>query len=106
MNLVRKHQLCFNCLQSGHFTQQCTSDHKCRECLKPHHTLLHLQFEHEGVAETPGQEREQSLPAKMEESSASHSSCLSCLKCGSNRRALMITCQIPVVTSDGRIMKA
>ena len=105
MNLVRKHQLCFNCLHSGHFTQQCSSDRKCRECRKPHHTLLHSQFEREGVAKTPGREK-QSLPAKTEESSASHSSHLSCPKSGGQRRALMMTCQIGVVTSDGRVTKA
>ena len=106
MNLVRKHQLCLNCLQSGHFTQQCTSDQKCRECLKPHHMLLHLQFEREGLARTTGGETNQSLPAKTEESSASHSSHLSCPKSGGQCRALMMTCQIAVVKSDGRLTKA
>ena len=91
MNLVRTHQLCFNCLHSGHFTQQCSSNRKCRECRKSHHTLLHSQFEREGVAKTPGLER-QSLPAKTEKSSASHSSHLSCPKSGGQRRALMMTC--------------
>ena len=105
MNLVRKHQLCFNCLQSGHFTQQCTSSQKCRECRKSHDTLPHSQFEREGVAKTPGLEW-QSLPAKKEKSSATHSSHLSCLKSGGQRRALMMTCQIGVVTSDGHVTKA
>ena len=105
MNLVIKHQLCFNCLHSGHFTQQCSSDRKCRECRKSNHTLLHSQFEREGVAKTPSLER-QSLPAKTEKSSASHSSHLSCPKSGGQRRALMITCQIGVVTSDGHVTKA
>ena len=106
MNLVRKDKIYFNCLQSGHFTQQCTSDQKCRECLKTHHTLLHLQFECEGVAKTPGRETKQLLPAKTEESSASHSSHLSCPKSGVQRRALMMACQIGVVTSDSHVMKA
>ena len=39
MTLVRKHHLCFNCLQSGHFAPQCTSDQKCRECNESHHTV-------------------------------------------------------------------
>ena len=82
MNLVRKHQLCFNCLQSGHFTQQCTSDQKCRECHKPHHTLLHVQFERESVAKSVGREARKSLSAKTEDSSASHSSHLSCPNSG------------------------
>ena len=106
MDLVRRHQLCFNCLQSGHFTQRCTSDQKCRECHRPHHTLLHSQFQRDGVAKTAGPDTNRSLPTKAEEPSTSHSSHLSCPKSGGQRRALMMTCQIGVVTSDGHVTKA
>ena len=82
MNLVRKHQLCFNFLQSGPFTRQCTSDRNCQKCGKPHHTFLHSQLGHEDVVKTTGRETKQSLPAKTEDPSASHSSHLSCLHSG------------------------
>ena len=106
MNLVRKHPLCFNFLHSGHFTQQCSSYRRCRECHKPHHTLLHAQFERDGVAKTAGLDTTRSLLDKTEESSASHSCHLSCTKSGGQRRAFMMTCQIEMVTSDGHVTKA
>ena len=71
----------------------------------PHHTLLHSQFEREGVARTPGRETKQSLPAKTEESSASHSSHLSCPKCGGQCSAFMMIYQIGVMMLDS-VMKA
>ena len=106
INLVRKHQLCFNFLQSGHFTWQCTSDQKCRECHKPHHTLLHSWFERDGVAKTAGLDANHSLLAKIEESPESHSSQLSYPKYRGQRRVLMMTCQIVQVTLEGHMMKA
>ena len=36
---------CFNCLSSGHSTlSDCPSKFRCRECNKPHHTLLHFDL--------------------------------------------------------------
>ena len=40
---LRKHNLCLNCLGSGHFARQCKSDQKCRNCQCSHHFLLHMQ---------------------------------------------------------------
>ena len=34
-------RLCYNCLESGHTTQNCSSDYRCRWCSRQHHTLLH-----------------------------------------------------------------
>ena len=41
MATVKTNGLCLNCLRSGHFSRNCKSLHKCRECQRPHHTLLH-----------------------------------------------------------------
>ena len=106
MNLVREHQLCFNCLQSGHFAPQCASDHKCQKCHKPHHMLLYLKFERDGMAKTVGQDAKKSLRAKRDDSFTSHSSHLSCRNSGGQWSSLMMTCQIAVVMSDGRVTKA
>ena len=42
MAAVRANDLCMNCLRPGHFVKHCKSVHKCRECQRPHHTLLHV----------------------------------------------------------------
>lgn len=40
-NHLRKFGLCFNCMQKGHRTTDCSSSNSCRKCSKRHHTLLH-----------------------------------------------------------------
>ena len=43
--VVRKNQLCYNCLQPDHFKPQCKSIKTCQKCRRPHHTLLHEQVD-------------------------------------------------------------
>jgi len=38
---VEKQKLCFNCLGSKHTRNICRCSQKCKNCNKPHHTLLH-----------------------------------------------------------------
>ena len=38
--IVSTKNLCFNCLQEGHYTQNCRSTFTCRSCKGRHHTLL------------------------------------------------------------------
>ena len=30
-----------NCLETNHFVRECKSNHKCKQCQRPHHTLSH-----------------------------------------------------------------
>jgi hypothetical protein len=41
LELVKKCSLCYNCLQTGHPLNKCSSSSRCRICDKKHHTLLH-----------------------------------------------------------------
>lgn len=43
--IVKKLQLCFNCLRSQHTARDCKSG-GCRKCNRKHHTLLHYEVEH------------------------------------------------------------
>ncbi|XP_058456563.1 uncharacterized protein LOC131433960 [Malaya genurostris] len=38
---LRRTGACFNCLQKGHRTTDCSSKHSCKKCNKRHHTTLH-----------------------------------------------------------------
>ncbi|XP_071629507.1 uncharacterized protein [Temnothorax longispinosus] len=38
---VQKQKLCYNCLYTGHPTNQCRSKYSCFHCKRRHHTLLH-----------------------------------------------------------------
>lgn len=37
-----KYQLCFNCLKTGHRSNDCTTSH-CRKCPKKHNTIFHRE---------------------------------------------------------------
>jgi len=39
--LVARYNLCFNCMKEGHRARECTNPHRCKQCKKHHHTLLH-----------------------------------------------------------------
>jgi len=39
--LVKKKQVCFNCLRSGDFRSKCQSRSRCTHCHRKHHSLLH-----------------------------------------------------------------
>ena len=41
MGIVRRHQLCRNCLAPGHWAGECTSGGTCQQCGSRHHTLMH-----------------------------------------------------------------
>ena len=106
-DLVRRHLLCYNCLQSSHFMPQCASKQKCQKCRKSHHTLLHLRFERDGATKTPVRDvKLQTSSAKQDDSAESHSSHISIPKPGGHNSALLMTCQIAVVSPDGHITKA
>ncbi|ODM86985.1 hypothetical protein Ocin01_19697, partial [Orchesella cincta] len=41
--IVKKFNLCFNCLRSDHRINDCRSQSKCRTCSRKHHSLLHRE---------------------------------------------------------------
>ncbi|XP_054745937.1 uncharacterized protein LOC129250330 [Anastrepha obliqua] len=47
-DLIKKHDLCINCLGNGHRMIQFPSKNRCRCCNRAHHTLLH----HENASQT------------------------------------------------------
>ena len=40
-SVVKSNSLCMNCLKAGHFLHECKSSYHCRNCQRPHYTLLH-----------------------------------------------------------------
>ncbi|XP_062704256.1 uncharacterized protein LOC134286630 [Aedes albopictus] len=52
---LRRVGACFNCLQKGHRTAECSSEHSCKKCSKRHHTMLH-------PTENPAKKNESPVP--------------------------------------------
>ncbi|KAJ8974051.1 hypothetical protein NQ317_016289 [Molorchus minor] len=50
INFIRSNRLCFNCLGSKHTTRECTSQ-GCHICSKKHHSLLHLDINHQNSSQ-------------------------------------------------------
>ena len=44
INLIKRANLCFNCLKSNHAVEDCRST-RCKTCNKKHHSLLHIENE-------------------------------------------------------------
>ena len=59
-NVVKVHNLCYNCLISGHRVMKCENRIRCRQCGRKHNTILHVEDS------TP----EKAQKEKREESSA------------------------------------
>jgi hypothetical protein len=59
--IVARCNLCFNCMQEGHRAHECTSTHRCKQCKKHHHTLLH-QNRREQITEAPEVEINSTTP--------------------------------------------
>ena len=83
-SVVKSNSLCMNCLKAGHFLHECKSSHHCRNCQRPHHTLLHND------AQTP-------QPTSVVSSNASM---------GALPKTLLMTCQVLVRAPDGSKVKA
>ena len=107
-DIVKKHQLCYNCLQSGHLTLQSTSDRKCFEC-RNHTIRSHSHISSSATAwvrQLSEIRSNQCQLYKTEDSSASHSSNLPCPNFGGQRGALMMTYQIAAVTPNSHETRA
>ena len=44
MGIIKENGLCMNCLRSGYFVKNCQCSQRCKECRKPHHSLLHTKY--------------------------------------------------------------
>ena len=87
MSIVKSNELCLNCLRPGHFVNHCKSAHKCHECQKSHHTLLHLNSRPE--------DKPQSTPTAP----SNHATVV-------RPSSLLMTCQILVASPTGLSIKA
>ena len=109
MDVVRKNQLCYNSLQPGHFKPQCRSEQKSLNCRKPQHTLLHSLYDRDSearISDKAARDKIHSSSSGIGGASTSHSSHISHPVPGGHRSALLMTCQVAVMTSDGCVMKA
>ena len=62
---VNSSRLCYNCLASGHRSQDCNSRGRCKECGSKHHTLLHSSSNHRREPSTPATSSTPPVVAKV-----------------------------------------
>ena len=111
---VKLNNLCMNCLSANHFVKQCKSVQRCKQCQKPHHTLLHVNTKQ--VNSTPAsvvpvvnqpitspyRSVNPTAPEFMPNSSVVRSNFATQLK----SNTLMMTCRLLVSTTDSACVKA
>ena len=102
MAIFKDSNLCQNCLRSGHFVRQCKSLHKCHECQRPHHSLLHQVSK-----DTSPQRKEDPTPKKNGSTTTTGSiSATSHAASMIKPNALLMTCQVLVTAKNGLSAKA
>ena len=98
MSTIKSNELCFNCLQPGHFSKQCPSLNRCRKCQKPHHTLIH-----DDSKETLPSQSDKTLTSST---SSTEPTVLSHTAAGVTSNTLLMTCQVLVKAPDNSSVKA
>ena len=86
-NLAYSSKLCFNCLEDGHMTRDCSSKSTCKKCQKKHNTLLHPEMV----------DTRKTVP--FNQNTALHQST------SQFDTVVLPTAIIPVIKSDGSILK-
>ena len=89
---VKENKLCINCLRPGHFSKQCKSLHKSKECQKPHHSLLHV----DSTVTSTETSSPQTLVSPVSSNTAT----------GLKSSILLMTCQLLVSAPSGLSIKA
>jgi hypothetical protein len=74
-SVVRKDNLCYNCLRANHSVRNCASKSSCRKCVKKHHTLLHLEKNEDGTEKRETNSQHNSAPTSSLHSSNSPAWC-------------------------------
>ncbi|XP_055550483.1 uncharacterized protein LOC129732993 [Wyeomyia smithii] len=82
-NTLRRIGACYNCLQRGHRTTECSSEHTCKKCNKRHHTFLHpnetatKKSETFSTVPTSTKDDQQKLNQEVSDSPRSHTNFIS-----------------------------
>ncbi|XP_065094951.1 uncharacterized protein LOC135715951 [Ochlerotatus camptorhynchus] len=109
--VVRRNQLCRNCLRRGHMAKECSSESSCRKCRGRHHTQLCFESRSTGSSQpvTINQSAQSSASGQAGSSSrpmsatpAAHTGISSCTtQDGTRSRVLLATAIIIMVDDSG-----
>ena len=83
LSTVREHHLCMNCLSGDHFFKGCASYHRCKQCQKRHHTLLHTDL----LWNQPSSHNQETTTSSVTSNAAT----------GLKMETLMMTCRVLVL---------
>ena len=109
---LKEHNLCMNCLGTGHFVRQCKSSHRCRKCNKLHHTLLHVQEPNAHVANPPtgtipaGNVPPSTCSTQTGTSSTQRTPVTGMAASALSSGSLLMTCRVTIEAPDGSSIEA
>ena len=94
VSIIKPNNLCMNCLGINHFVRECKSNHKCKRCKRPHHTLLH-------------EDSPKNTPSALPDDSPSNPvTSHTAVNAGLKLSSLLRTCRILVVSPNGSSSEA
>ncbi|XP_055604362.1 uncharacterized protein LOC129752613 [Uranotaenia lowii] len=104
-NVVRRNQLCRNCLRRGHLAKTCSSESSCRNCNSRHHTKLcsPQRFENKPAQNIRSNKPSPPIPKPdnpASETSAAHSGVTSCSSQGSTSRKVLLATAVILMVDD------
>lgn len=106
--LVTENKLCLNCFHPTHFSNKCTSQHRCRTCNKLHHTLLHLNTTNHHTEQKSKRKENTKNHDSTNEDSESEADSINCshTKTNSNETTLLATAMVKLRSPEGREITA
>ncbi len=113
-NLVKKLNLCQNCLSKGHTVVACKSKYSCSTCNRRHHSLLHFAPKQESQTETSDKSSSHdqtmlaSLNATIAEKLVILPSAVVRFRCGKfegKARILLDSCSQPTLVADSFVRR-
>ncbi|XP_055588962.1 uncharacterized protein LOC129741272 [Uranotaenia lowii] len=104
-NVVRRNQLCRNCLRRGHLAKTCSSESSCRNCNSRHHTKLcsPQRFENKPAQNIRSNKPSPPIPKpdnQASDSSVAHSGVTSCSSHGSTSRKVLLATAVILMVDD------
>ncbi|XP_053964104.1 uncharacterized protein LOC128867038 [Anastrepha ludens] len=100
-DVVKKKNLCLNCLGQNHTSKQCPSTHRCQVCRESHHTLLHRNS-------TSAANEQSSTSSLTPPSTSMHSTSVpaSLQVCIGSQEVLLATAIVQLRSSSGALVLA
>ncbi|XP_065088020.1 uncharacterized protein LOC135709555 [Ochlerotatus camptorhynchus] len=104
--VIRRNQLCRNCLRRGHLAKECSSESSCRKCRGRHHTQLCYASRSEGSSRPASliqPSQQSSNNEQLSSTPAAHTGITSCTSLDRSRTKVLLATAIVIMVDNNGI---